>query len=459
MNRIKKAQTRKKRRKRLLLAVPAAAVLTVLLVLIFSSSPEEDFQMFADSQYENELYVCCDMKLKPSYSYNEGFSTAVACDKKADKKLKKFAEEKIKSLEKKERANAKGTGEHALLSMWTVKDSSNGAKTLLIYSASFEGSSYTRMERTGDYVKTYFFNNRNGLKIKPLQILDECYKAECSDMVQNAIAREYSKKALCDNWQSKVSGSDSSLDNFTLDNDNLTFYIPAGKDGTVLPVPLPLSSLKNSVRTSVLKRYIEKGDRMVAITFDDGPGGKSEKHILDSLEKYDSVATFFYLGRQIKGNEDNVRRASELDCEIGSHAWSHSDLKKLSSKDIKKELSRTSRTIKKITGNNPTVFRPPYGSYSDVVTKAAMKYKLPVVLWSVDSLDWESKDKDKVFKKITETEDLDGRIILCHSIYDSTADAIEELLPWLNEHGYQTVTVSELVKYKTGKKPGYDRIY
>ena len=74
--------------------------------------------------------------------------------------------------------------------------------------------------------------------------------------------------------------------------------------------------------------------------------------------------------------------------------------------------------------------------------------KYPLIGWDIDSLDWKFRNKDKILSKINEISNYDGRIILMHSIYDATAEAVEELVPQLLEKGYQLVTVSEMAKYK-----------
>ena len=66
----------------------------------------------------------------------------------------------------------------------------------------------------------------------------------------------------------------------------------------------------------------------------------------------------------------------------------------------------------------------------------------------MDSLDWKTRNKNKILAEINKISNFDGRIILMHSIYDSTAEAVEELVPQLISKGYQLVTVSEMAKYK-----------
>ena len=188
----------------------------------------------------------------------------------------------------------------------------------------------------------------------------------------------------------------------------------------------------------------------------DGPGGDAEKKILKTLKKYGAVATFFYVGNRVEYDQENVRTAYEQGCEIANHSWDHSDLTGLSAKGVKSQLKRTNKAIKAITGVKPELFRPPYGSYNDDVMEAA---DMPAILWDIDTEDWRSRDAKAVFKVIKKTKKLDGKIILMHSIYGSTAKATAKIVPYLQKKGYQLVTVSELIKYKTGEAPKAGHAY
>jgi peptidoglycan/xylan/chitin deacetylase (PgdA/CDA1 family) len=210
------------------------------------------------------------------------------------------------------------------------------------------------------------------------------------------------------------------------------------------------------LRESLPDRYIDPNKPMVALTYDDGPGGDSEKRILDCLEKNDAVATFFYTGNRVEKNADKVKRAVSLGCEIGNHTWSHSQLTKKSHEDMAKDINKTSEAIKKVTGSYPTVFRPSYGATNSDINKTS---GMPVILWSIDTLDWKTRDAQKTFEAVSKNKHLDGKIVLMHSIHDSTADATEKIVPWLKKNGYQLVTVSELIVYKKGDAPTAGKVY
>ena len=87
----------------------------------------------------------------------------------------------------------------------------------------------------------------------------------------------------------------------------------------------------------------------------------------------------------------------------------------------------------------PTLYRPPYGNGNEKTTKIFNK---SAILWSVDTLDWKHRNKDNVIKIIKNSGNLDGKVILMHSLYDSTAEATKVIIPWLKAQGYQLVTVS-----------------
>ena len=186
---------------------------------------------------------------------------------------------------------------------------------------------------------------------------------------------------------------------------------------------------------------------MVALTFDDGPHSKNTDDILNILSKYNAYATFFMLGSNAEKYPDVVKRVFDAGNEIGIHTWSHKELTKLSSDEIKKEVDNTASKIEKITGKRPTLVRPPYGSINENVKNTIDN---PLILWNVDSLDWKSRDKEKIVPLVlNDVQDED--IILLHDIHSTTVPAVEEILKYLVENDYQVITVSQMLNAK-----GYD---
>ena len=203
-------------------------------------------------------------------------------------------------------------------------------------------------------------------------------------------------------------------------------------------------------------RSIDSKKPMVALTYDDGPGGAATNRILDTLEKYGVVATFFDTGERVERYPKTVQREIALGCQVASHSYNHKDFKKMTAAQIKADVQRTDAAFQKAIGKKPTLFRPPYGSYNKTVQE---NVPYPLILWSVDTLDWKSRNANSVLKSIQSVGNLDGKIILMHGIYDSTAQATEKLVPELLKKGYQLVTVSELIQYRQHETPTKGKVY
>ncbi|MBR6253481.1 MAG: polysaccharide deacetylase family protein [Clostridia bacterium] len=204
-------------------------------------------------------------------------------------------------------------------------------------------------------------------------------------------------------------------------------------------------NLQKDVELEIVDRGIDPTKPMVAITFDDGPNPKSTPRILDTLEQYGVVATFFDLGQLVNSYPDVVQREEAIGCEVGNHSYSHKNFNVLTDEQMQEEIKNSEEAFIKVLGHKTTLFRLPYGN---VNLKVKENVEYPLIKWNVDSLDWKSRDKNKILNKIRETKNYDGKIILLHSIYGTTADAVEVLVPELLNKGYQLVTVSELAYYK-----------
>ncbi|MBR3280493.1 MAG: polysaccharide deacetylase family protein [Clostridia bacterium] len=204
-------------------------------------------------------------------------------------------------------------------------------------------------------------------------------------------------------------------------------------------------NLHKEIELEILDRGIDPNKPMVAITFDDGPNPNSTPRILDTLEQYNVVATFFDLGQLVNTYPDIVRREESIGCEVGSHTYSHKNLNILNDDEIKDEITNAQEAFKKALGHEVLLMRAPYGN-ANLKVKENTNY--PIIKWNIDSLDWKTRNKTKILNQINKTTNFDGNIILLHSIYGATADAVEELIPQLLNKGYQLVTVSELAYYK-----------
>lgn len=203
-------------------------------------------------------------------------------------------------------------------------------------------------------------------------------------------------------------------------------------------------------------RVIDPAKPMVALTFDDGPDDTHSDEILDTLEKNHALATFFEVGKNVLAYPEPVRRMADMGCEVASHSNAHKDLSKLKKKALLQDLDTADAAFLAAGTEAPTLVRPPYGAVNKTVKSASGR---AMITWTVDTEDWRSRDAQTVVDYVKSLDDLDGEIILMHSIYESTAQAVEILVPWLQEQGYQLVTVTELMAYYYGELPQPDHFY
>ena len=196
--------------------------------------------------------------------------------------------------------------------------------------------------------------------------------------------------------------------------------------------------------------------RYVALTFDDGPHPGTTDRLLDGLAQRGIQATFFLIGGQAQAEPELVRRMALAGHQVGNHTWSHVYLDRAA--DAMEEISRTDALLRQLLGEGTYWLRPPYGQISE-----GLEVSVPMVKWSVDPRDWESRDKDKVVAAILEAVH-DNAIILLHDIYPTSVDAALEAADILTAQGYRFLTVEELlavngvtpqpgVLYRTGTGP------
>ncbi len=199
---------------------------------------------------------------------------------------------------------------------------------------------------------------------------------------------------------------------------------------------------------------------MVALTFDDGPNMNCTMPVLDKLEQYHVKATFYVLGSAI--NDKNgymLQRMVDLGCEIGVHGRNHDNMTTFTASQNAKRMLATCDEISSWIegGYRPTTVRPPGGSYNGSVLRGAKEAGLAVVKWSVDTADWKTQNAGKIME-VVKKKTQNGSIILCHDRHKPTVDALDQIIPWLLEQGYELVTVTELLT-STGEPLEAGKLY
>lgn len=182
--------------------------------------------------------------------------------------------------------------------------------------------------------------------------------------------------------------------------------------------------------------------KVIALTFDDGPHKKVTDLILDVLQMHQVKATFFVLGQNVASLPEVVQRMHEEGHEIGSHSWSHKNLTKLSVEALNQEMNDTNEQIYNTIGQYPTIYRPPFGAINDQVKEAI---SLTPVLWNIDTLDWQHKTPAKTLENV-KLQAKDQSILLMHDIYEESYEALDAVITYLEQQGYQFVTISELIQ-------------
>ena len=198
---------------------------------------------------------------------------------------------------------------------------------------------------------------------------------------------------------------------------------------------------------------VDKNKKIIALTFDDGPGTYTS-NLVDILKDNKASVTFFMLGKNINIYKDTVLKVHESGMEIGYHSYNHKNFKRQKLEIIKEEFEKSNETLKSITGDTFHLIRPPYGEINDKIKEAL---DASFILWNIDTMDWRHKNCDYLVNYVLEKAE-DGNIILFHDIHKTSVDAIEKLLPELYVNGYQVVTVSKLAEV-TDTKLEYHKSY
>lgn len=186
-------------------------------------------------------------------------------------------------------------------------------------------------------------------------------------------------------------------------------------------------------------REIDPNKPMIAITYDDGPS-KYTQEIIDLLKENNSAATFFVLGSQVEKYKDTVIQMIDSKNQVGNHSYDHKRLSALNDEELYNQINNTDNLIYEIALYKTSIMRPPYGSITEDLVDKLQK---PIINWSIDTRDWESRNAEAIIEIVLENVK-DGDIILMHDLYESTLEASRIVIPELISRGYQLVTISEL---------------
>ncbi|HEX8515860.1 MAG TPA: polysaccharide deacetylase family protein [Bacteroidia bacterium] len=189
-------------------------------------------------------------------------------------------------------------------------------------------------------------------------------------------------------------------------------------------------------------------EKIIALTFDDGPNREHTPGILKILREHDVPATFFVIGKNIPGNEELIRKIADEGHLLGNHTYSHSffiDFK--GKRGFIKEISETSDLVYSITGRKMQFFRPPYGVTTPHLAAAARVLGNYVIGWNIRSLDTTNDDAGTIFKRVKE-QVKPGAVILFHDTSEKTAAVLKQTLSFAAENGFKVVSTERLFGLK-----------
>lgn len=197
-------------------------------------------------------------------------------------------------------------------------------------------------------------------------------------------------------------------------------------------------------------------DKVIALTFDDGPWKDTTAEILDVLKENDAHATFFTIGKQIGDHSDVVKRAHDEGHEICTHTWDHAagsgqgvNLTYMTADEQIQEVQKGFQAIKDAIGEDPVrIMRAPGGNFKGDIVWTLQPYIDAEIGWNVDTEDWRRPGADTIASRIMKAKP--GSVILMHDgggDRSQTVEALKKALPQLKQEGYRFVTISELLQY------------
>ena len=189
--------------------------------------------------------------------------------------------------------------------------------------------------------------------------------------------------------------------------------------------------------------------KLVALTFDDGPEDYYTPMILEVLKEKGVPATFFVMGKKVKQYPDMMKRIVNEGHSFGNHTWSHPDLRKSWSADVRKEIQSTQQELGKVIGRRSDLFRPPYGAVTKADLMSLNMMGMRGIGWSVDTLDWSGMSAEGILE-IVKKQTTPGGIVLQHNfqdgrLLDGTVEALPQIIDQLRAQGYRFVTIQTLL--------------
>lgn len=189
---------------------------------------------------------------------------------------------------------------------------------------------------------------------------------------------------------------------------------------------------------------VEKSDKKIAVTFDVAWENSNTQQLIDILEEYGAKATFFVTGDWCDRYPDDVKKFYDAGHAVENHSDQHPHVAGANINDIINDTKECSRKIKMLTGEEPTLYRAPYGEYDNNLLTTIDGLGLKTIQWDVDSIDWKKPSADQIKKRVLKNVK-PGSILLFHNDLENTTEALPEILKSLKSQGYSFIKVSDLI--------------
>ncbi|MFS0655156.1 polysaccharide deacetylase family protein [Bacillus sp. 179-C3.3 HS] len=337
----------------------------------------------------------------------------------------------------------------------------------------FTTYTYTGHNKGNTHIETinYDFQKKAFLQTKDLFQPKTDYLKTLSDITYSELLKDKTLSKDQPLLQKGTAPTEQNFSQFALKEKYVEFYFQASQiaEEDLGPQPLAIKKTllkdilkseymnttknKNKIKEPNPKRKavklpkkpkLDPNKKAIALTFDDGPNPETTSQILDALKKNKGHATFFVLGNRVQYYPEMLGDMLKAGHEIGNHSYNHPLLTRLPLKQVVQQVKDTQHMIEKASGYKPTYFRPPYGGTNQEINEAI---GMKVSLWDIDPEDWKVRDSQQITNHVL-AHAADGKIVLMHDIYNSSALAAVTIIQELTKQGYQLVTVSELEQLK-----------
>ena len=184
----------------------------------------------------------------------------------------------------------------------------------------------------------------------------------------------------------------------------------------------------------------------VSVSFDAAWGADDTDELLRILKENDVKATFFLCGYWVEKYPEEVKKIAAEGHDLGNHSATHPHMSRISSEEIAQELQKCHENVKKLTGVEMELFRPPFGEYDNHVIETAEQNGYYTIQWDVDSLDWKEQGAEAEIRQVLEHKHLgNGSIILFHNDAKYTPKVLDTILKGIKEKGFEIVPISQLI--------------